>query len=292
MTAAKPTRSRHDLLLQLGTTFVTISVLVFEPPRPRGTVFCLHEFAGNAEDFESLGRFLVGNGYRVVCPDFPGRGLSASLTDPTQYAGSTMLSVLMQVMQVLAVRRIFLLGTGWGGFIAALLTYRMRFDLAGLVLANLEPLWPPKQDPLFLEIAQGIVTFPDRSTAEFAVRNSVEFLGCRPRTIEQKLHSRLREGGAGYRLNYDPAIVTSLERLNKRRLHVGRLLAKLGCPLLYLRGEPLGGEHGDALNGILASNGGALAGGMAPLGRVHFDTSSQLFLLLGFLSTRRYPLAG
>jgi pimeloyl-ACP methyl ester carboxylesterase len=45
-------------------------------------VVCVHGFSRNGRAFDTLARALAGEGFRVLCPDVPGRGLSEWSTDP------------------------------------------------------------------------------------------------------------------------------------------------------------------------------------------------------------------
>jgi pimeloyl-ACP methyl ester carboxylesterase len=51
----------------------------------RGTVVCVHGLTRQGRDFDALAKELVAQGYRVICPDLVGRGLSDRLSDPTDY---------------------------------------------------------------------------------------------------------------------------------------------------------------------------------------------------------------
>ena len=55
---------------------------------PRGAVLCLPGVTRNSKDFDQLAGRLCGR-YRVLCPDFRGRGLSAYDPDPANYTPPT-----------------------------------------------------------------------------------------------------------------------------------------------------------------------------------------------------------
>ena len=289
MTGADPTRSRHEMLVQLGTMFTQVSVEVYEPARPRGTVFCLHDFVGNGADFEVLARFLVANRFRVVCPDFYGRGQSAAMADPKNYTSTAHLTLLMQVMQKFATRRFFVLGKGWGALMVLLLVRKMQFNLAGLIVADLRLGWSVDKDPSIGEMQGEARYFPTAADATALVGAGTEFIGVEPSVVDAIAMHRVRETAAGFTLHYDPALRDHIHRLSGRIFEVGELVEAVRCRMLYVTADALTDRRRQAVGAVTAEFGGAAIGNFSPGGRMHFTTPQELLLVLGFLTASVLP---
>src|SRR2546423_6797675 len=55
-------------------------------PRSERIALCVHGLTRQGRDFDHFAIALARRGYRVVCPDLAGRGLSDNLKDPEEYA--------------------------------------------------------------------------------------------------------------------------------------------------------------------------------------------------------------
>ena len=85
--------------------------------RGQGTpVFLMHGIGGSARSCAALARELSSAGYRTMCWDAPGYGDSADPADPINHA-----TVALEVLDELGVEKAHLVGTSWGGVIAAIL---------------------------------------------------------------------------------------------------------------------------------------------------------------------------
>ncbi|WP_440992252.1 alpha/beta fold hydrolase [Haloarchaeobius baliensis] len=85
-------------------------------------VVCVHGLSRNGRDFDPLARRLVGEGYRVVCPDMPGRGLSEWADDPeTEYSWEGLLDTLREFCETFEREELRYVGTSMGGLLGMLL---------------------------------------------------------------------------------------------------------------------------------------------------------------------------
>jgi len=65
--------------------FHRIAYVEWGDPDSPHVVVCVHGLSRQGRDFDALGYRLAKLGYRVICPDLPGRGLSGWLKDPELY---------------------------------------------------------------------------------------------------------------------------------------------------------------------------------------------------------------
>ena len=90
-----------------------------DPAAP--TVVAWHGLARTGRDMDELARHLVGQGYRVVCPDTVGRGLSQWSADPAnEYKLSFYAAQARDLLDQLGLQRVHWVGTSMGGAIGTL----------------------------------------------------------------------------------------------------------------------------------------------------------------------------
>jgi pimeloyl-ACP methyl ester carboxylesterase len=286
VTDITPVHATERLIIRRGSFFAEMSVDSYEPDQHQATVFCLHDYLGNSRDFRQLGAVLAAHRYRVVCPDMFGRGDSAYLDDPKLYLPATLLFALMAVMQRFADRRIIIVGKGWGALLALLLNVKLTFDLERLIIAD-APLLNSSQGDRLSETAQ--IEFDTLDEARHSILASSEFAGIPEPTASALAEGRVRRSEGGrFALRLDPALVHRLTRLRDRDRSVNAvgLLERVKSSVLYLSADMLSEHERRILRAAMVSPLSALADGLAPGGRVHFNFAHQQLLVLGFLESR------
>jgi pimeloyl-ACP methyl ester carboxylesterase len=107
-------------------------------PAHRPPVVCLPGLTRNARDYEALAGRLAGQ-WRVLCPDFRGRGESAYAKDPMSYVPLTYLQDVEALIEELGIASFVAVGTSLGGIVTMLLAATDRERLAGAVLNDVGP---------------------------------------------------------------------------------------------------------------------------------------------------------
>jgi hypothetical protein len=173
----------------------------------RGTVVCVHGLTRQGRDFDALARELAAQGYRVICPDLVGRGLSDRLADPTDYDLPQYVLDVTTLLASVGATQVAWVGCSLGGLI-------------GLIVAGMSNSPAPGERYWALPALGGRIA--DRPF--YACRAGTLYL-CGGRyqlfpapfgrlTEEQwqhlAKHSVVSDGGGGYRLRYDPLIVRGL----------------------------------------------------------------------------------
>lgn len=101
-------------------------------------LLCLPGLTRNARDFETLAERLSPT-FRVVTPDFRGRGDSGYARDPLSYVPLTYLQDLGRLLDEARLSTVIIVGTSLGGLMGLLLDGTQRSRIAGLVLNDLGP---------------------------------------------------------------------------------------------------------------------------------------------------------
>lgn len=87
----------------------------------RGTVIAWHGLARTGRDMDELAAHLSGQGWRVICPDTVGRGLSQWSRSPDEeYCLRFYTRLARELMDGLALQRVHWVGTSMGGAIGTL----------------------------------------------------------------------------------------------------------------------------------------------------------------------------
>ena len=94
----------------------------WQPSTPaRGTVIAWHGLARTGRDMDELAAHLAGQGWRVVCPDTVGRGLSQWSPDPdAQYCLRFYARLARELIDGLGLDAVHWVGTSMGGAIGTL----------------------------------------------------------------------------------------------------------------------------------------------------------------------------
>ncbi len=283
MTGPAVVHASERLVIRRGTSFAEMSVDTYEPQQPRATIFCLHDYLGNSQDFRQLGTFLAAHQYRVICPDMFGRGDSAYLSDSKLYRSGTYLFALMAVMQRFADRRIVIVAKGWGALLALQLCTKVSFDLERLIVADV-PLVSSVNWNQLPEADQ--LEFATSDEARQSVLASTELAGIPEPAASALAEGRVRQTEAGrFALRFDPVLINRLERLRGLSLNTARLLAGVKASLLHLSGDRLPDEDRRTLRAVMNPL-STIVDGLAPGARVHFSSAHQQLLVLGFLESR------
>ncbi len=107
-------------------------------PADRPPVLCLHGLTRNARDFESLADRLAGE-WRVIAPDFRGRGLSEYDPVPSRYMPPTYAADVLQLLDELAIPEAVFIGTSLGGLTTMVVAGFAPQRIAGAVLNDVGP---------------------------------------------------------------------------------------------------------------------------------------------------------
>lgn len=107
-------------------------------PPDRPPVLCLHGLTRNSRDYESLAERLAGD-WRVITPDFRGRGLSEYDPQPARYLPPTYAADVIQLLDELAIAEAVFVGTSLGGLTTMIVAAFAAQRIAGALLNDVGP---------------------------------------------------------------------------------------------------------------------------------------------------------
>jgi pimeloyl-ACP methyl ester carboxylesterase len=208
-----------------------------DPANPRVLV-CAHGLSRTGRDFERVAEVLA-EGWRVVCPDMPGRGDSEWLAVKASYVLPTYLSVCTTLIARLDVEQVDWLGTSMGGMIGMSLAALPGSPIRRMVLNDIGPFIPAAgltrvsaavgSDPHFANPAEA-EAYLRRAMATFGITRDEDW------RFVTEISTRPAAGG-GLRLHYDPAIAAASTPAKIEDVAFWPLWDQIRCPTLTLRGE-------------------------------------------------------
>lgn len=287
-TGSAPKAERKRLAVQLATGFAELSYVVYEPAKAGRTVLCIPDFLGNSADFSRLAAMLAMHGFKVICPDLPGRGESAYLA-VADYNPHTYMVSLLTLAQSFGGTRLSIVGKGWGGLLALGLAQLPELTVSKLVLADLGFPWKLTIDEAVARAAEG-PGFASLAEARRLLADSTEFAGLTPQRALPLIDGRLRQSGAGYGLDFDPALLTPEATARFARVRITPLFEGLRAQVLYLAAGSLSQRDRTRLRVVLSAGPNRThAENLSRAARLHFTGSHELLLTLGFLVSRTLP---
>ena len=203
---------------------------------PHGpSVLCVHGLTRSGRDFDPLAQALAQDGFRVLCPDLPGRGGSEWLK-PEQYTPASYLLALSHLLATLdgPVRWV---GTSLGGICGMLAAATPGHALDRLVLNDIGPLIPAHGLRRIAAYLAAIPeSFADLAEAETLVR-SAPYGALTDAQWAHMAATFVRPGPAGrLSVHYDPAIAAPLTGAEPTDQDLWPIWAKIDIPRLVVRG--------------------------------------------------------
>jgi pimeloyl-ACP methyl ester carboxylesterase len=211
-------------------------------PADRPPILCLHGLTRNARDFESLAERLAGE-WRVLVPDFRGRGRSDRDADSSRYVPPVYAADVLQLLDELAIPEAVFVGTSLGGIVTMIVASFARQRIAAALLNDVGPeLDKPGLDRIRGYVGQPL-TFRDWHDA--AARLSMKYADVHPGYGAQEwLHYArrvARETDHGIELDYDMAIAEPFKAMDDEAASAvdawPLFKALAGRPVTILRGE-------------------------------------------------------
>lgn len=210
------------------------------PDRRNGrTVLCVHGLTRNGRDFDPLAARLVDRGYRVVCPDLPGRGESDWLTDASHYQIPQYVADCITLLARLDTERVDWIGTSLGGLVAMTLAGMPGHPIDRLVINDIGP----QIEQAGFDRIRGYVgdtrvhaSFAD---AEAALRVTMRHFGPHDDADFRALsrHAFRPRLGGGLVAHYDPGIATAVRAGGSDAMpSLWSCWERMRLPVLALRG--------------------------------------------------------
>jgi len=211
----------------------------WEWPGPPGapTVLCAHGLTRNGRDFDALAQALSAR-FRVICPDFPGRGQSPWLADSADYNYALYLADMAALIARLDCDAVDWVGTSMGGLVGLLLAAQPETPIRRFVINDIGPLIAKEGLERIASYVGRDPSFRDGAELEATLRQVAASFG--PLTDAQWRHlaeistRQKPDGMVGFA--YDPAIGDAFRAAPAQDVDLWPQWDKIACPTLVLRG--------------------------------------------------------
>lgn len=199
------------------------------------TVICVHGFSRNGRDFDYLARALVDIGYRVICPDMPGRGKSDWLPNLSDYNIPRHMEQLVQLIARLDVPNVDWIGTSMGGIIGMGLASFENTPIRNLILNDIGPFIPEAPLKRIKQYLSLMPTFKTRESARNFLRQLLLPFGVlTPAQLDHFTDYGFYKNEYGeLTLSYDPKIV---ECFDVQETDLWYIWETINAPTLVIRG--------------------------------------------------------
>jgi len=205
----------------------------------RGVVLCVHGLTRQGRDFDFLAERLANQGYRVVCPDVVGRGLSGRLAYGIDYDLDQYVLDMTVLLARLNVDEVSWVGTSLGGLIGILIAGLRNSPIKRLLVNDIGPNLPINAVlRIGNYVRNGPSSFPDIETAESYFREILEPFGQLTDKQWRHLaeHSLKQEESGHYVFRYDRRLTLGFKAPWHHRHRLWSAWDRIECPVLILRG--------------------------------------------------------
>lgn len=206
-------------------------------PSNERVLVCAHGLTRNGRDFDWVARALSAR-YRVLCLDFPGRGLSDWLPVKEDYDYPLYVRDAVTLIARAGVEAVDWVGTSMGGLVGMWLASLPSTPIRRLVLNDVGPHVPKEAVERIAAYVGDDPRFRDDDAFEQYLRSIYEPFGRLSDIHWDHLftHSRrlTTEGDIG--LAYDPGISIPFKGKKASDIDLWEMWTRLHCPILVLRG--------------------------------------------------------
>lgn len=199
---------------------------------------CAHGLTRNSRDFDYLARQLEDR-YRVVCLDFPGRGMSDWLDDKNDYNYSQYLIDATVLFAHLRVDNVSWLGTSMGGILGMMIASMPDNPINSLILNDVGPFVPRAALERIARYLGQQPVFESIDELEAYIRKT--YAGFGPLSDEQwhhlAVHGKRNLANGKLGTHYDPGIAIPLLDKPTEDIEFWAIWDRIQVPILTLRGE-------------------------------------------------------
>ena len=224
--------TRHDHIRFRSRDGLTLYGRSYGAPENDRTLMCLPGLTRNCKDFESTAKRLTP-GWRVLTPDFRGRGLSEWDSKPDRYVLSQYVEDAWVLLDHLGIGTVVVLGTSLGGLVGMLMAADQPERLSGLVLNDIGPEIPlaaAKRISRYVRKKGPVSTWAD-AVRQDRLQYESSFANVPDEFWEDFTRLSWRENEQGLPVpNVDPAVVATLRRSYLRDRVIQRIRKLMFLP--------------------------------------------------------------
>lgn len=228
---------RHGFITCLATDdFYRVHYTDWGPYDSNKVAICVHGVSRNGRDFDYLANALAHQGYRVICPDMPGRGASDWLTLNTDYNMPFLASILTNFINLFPSSDLLWVGTSMGGLIGMFLASRPHTPIKKLILNDIGPQLEGESLKRILNYLKLMPTFKTKEMARHFLGQILSPFGIKTdeHLDHMTTHSFFQNAKGEYQLAYDPQILATFQTDDA---FLWPLWDPIQCPTLVIRGQ-------------------------------------------------------
>lgn len=174
-------------------------------------VLCLAGLTRNSRDFDYLAPHL--SSYRLIRPDYRGRGRSDFDSDPMNYSVPVEARDALELLDHLDIGSVPVIGTSRGGLVSMLIAVTAKDRLKGVVLNDIGPVIEPEGLERIREYVGVDPCHSSMDEAAAATRDSaIGFAGVPAPRWMAEAERRFKPTPDGPRLDYDPRLRDAFDK--------------------------------------------------------------------------------
>lgn len=216
--------------------FHKVNYLDWGNPESKKIAICVHGVSRNGRDFDYLAKFLVSQGYRVICPDMPGRGKSDWLPLAMDYNMPFLASILTTFINLHPSDELLWVGTSMGGLLGMLIASRARTPIKKLIINDIGPFLDGESLKRILHYLKIMPTFKTYDLAKNFLGQILAPFGIK--TEEDLDHmttySFFINPEGDYQLAYDPNVLATFQTEDT---DLWSFWDPIQCQTLVIRGQ-------------------------------------------------------
>jgi pimeloyl-ACP methyl ester carboxylesterase len=211
-------------------------------PADRPPIICLPGLTRNSRDFDEFANHVAGR-FRVIAPDFRGRGMSERDPEPARYLPTTYAADVVQLLDELKIDRAIFVGTSLGGLVTMLIATMQPQRIVATILNDVGPEIDQNGiDRIRSYVGKGVRFRDWDEAADFIAKINRDLPASNGHGDWVRMARRLcKEDGDGITFDYDMAIAEAFNQSDDGAapaLDLWPFYKKLnGAPLLLIRGE-------------------------------------------------------
>lgn len=206
----------------------------------RPPLLCLPGLTRNSRDFEGFADRYAGR-FRILSPDFRGRGLSEYDPVPSRYLPTTYAADVLQLLDELEIERALFVGTSLGGIVTMLVAVLQPHRIAGAILNDVGPVLDHHGlDRIRSYVGKPVLFHDWDEAADYVAAVNRHLPASNSHDDWLRAARRVcREDGSAIVFDYDMAIAEPFNQADEGvSFDMWPLFRQLGTkPLLIVRGE-------------------------------------------------------
>lgn len=230
----------REVLSHSGNSLHKIAYTEWGDPAAERVAICVHGLTRQGRDFDPLALRLTQFGYRVLCPDLPGRGRSDWLEDPEGYALPQYAHDMITVVARSGAKQIDWIGTSLGGLTGIHVAAMKNAPIRRMVINDIGPFLPwtalSRLGAYLKALPKSFANFHAAEAyfreilAPFGRLGDTEWYHLTKYSIDKTPEGR-------FKLLIDPLVGHAFRPVMFYNVSLWREWEAIRCPVLVLRGE-------------------------------------------------------